>query len=107
MEIRTPQTKQFQRNIENFVCEECDHMVVGDGYSNHCPNCLVSKHVDVHPGDRAAECGGIMDVIDIFFNHGRLNFRHKCRECGHEKNNKAHKEDNIDAITSFMKNKGK
>lgn len=102
MEIVQPTTKQFTRNIEDFVCDECEMCVYGDGYRNHCPRCLVSKHVDVHPGDRAAGCGGLMDVIDIFFDHGRLVLTHKCRKCGHTKNNKTHEEDSIDRITELM-----
>ena len=52
--------RSFQRRIENFVCEHCGEKVIGDGYTNHCPKCLWSKHVDVNPGDRMAHCGGMM-----------------------------------------------
>ena len=33
----------------------------GSDHRNHCPNCLSSLHVDEEPGDRASDCGGIMD----------------------------------------------
>lgn len=96
-------TKQFQRNTENFVCDQCGFAVEGDGYRNHCPHCLVSKHVDVNPGDRAHDCGGLMDVADIFLDHGKTVLRHRCRVCGEEKNNKVHPEDSIDVIIATMK----
>ena len=30
-------------------------------YTNHCPRCLYSKHVDINPGDRAEQCDGMME----------------------------------------------
>ena len=57
--------KQFVRRREDFVCEHCGTKVVGDGYTNHCPKCLWSKHVDIMPGDRAEDCQGLMRPIDI------------------------------------------
>lgn len=95
--------KKFQRNKEDFVCESCDTVVLGDGYRNHCPSCLVSKHVDVHPGDRAELCGGLMDPVDIDLKHGKLSLVHQCRSCGTEKKNRTHVEDSVDAITRVMK----
>ncbi|MGC8981457.1 MAG: RNHCP domain-containing protein [Minisyncoccia bacterium] len=52
--------KKFQRRIEDFRCERCGTFVKGTGYIDHCPNCLWSKHVDINPGDRKANCGGMM-----------------------------------------------
>lgn len=52
------QEKKFQRQIEDFVCEKCGKEVKGDGYTDHCPRCLRSKHVDVNPGDRRSKCNG-------------------------------------------------
>lgn len=77
--------RQFQKRVEDFVCEECGAKVVGSGYTNHCPVCLASKHVDVHPGDRAAECGGLMYVVRVDFQSGGWRLLHQCRVCGHEK----------------------
>jgi hypothetical protein len=48
------QGRRFQRTIEDFECERCRMLVTGSGFTNHCPACLWSKHVDVHPGDRQA-----------------------------------------------------
>ncbi|HYC79501.1 MAG TPA: RNHCP domain-containing protein, partial [Candidatus Binatia bacterium] len=55
--------KLFQRTPENFVCENCGTKVSGNGYTNHCPNCLYSKHVDNNPGDRLNKCHGLMEPI--------------------------------------------
>ena len=41
----------FTRNIEDFTCEHCGATVKGNGYTNHCPMCLWSKHVDVDQGE--------------------------------------------------------
>ena len=57
--------KLFQKTVEDFICEHCGNKVAGDGYTNHCPNCLWSKHVDVNPGDRAAICGGMMKAVKV------------------------------------------
>lgn len=103
MQVREPQTPLFQRNKENFVCVECGNLVHGDGYRNHCPKCLHSVHVDRNPGDRAETCHGIMDVVDITMDHGRLVFVQRCRKCSMQKRIKAHPEDSIDAVTLLMK----
>jgi hypothetical protein len=103
MEVQEPQTPLFQRNKEDFSCIVCGHLVHGDGYRNHCPHCLSSLHVDNNPGDRKAKCRGIMDVVDIEMNHGRLVFVQKCRKCRMQKKIKAHPEDSIDTITRLMK----
>jgi hypothetical protein len=103
MQTAAPRTKAFQRNKEDFECVVCGHLVHGDGYRNHCPNCLTSVHVDKNPGDRAETCRGVMKVVDISMDHGRLVFVQKCAKCGIKKNIKAHPEDNVDTITALMK----
>jgi hypothetical protein len=55
----------FKKTKEDFVCEHCGKPVVGNGYTNHCPECLWSKHVDVNPGDRAATCLGLMEPVGV------------------------------------------
>lgn len=94
----TIQSKKFQRNIEDFVCEKCGFEVKGSGYTNHCPRCLWSKHVDVNPGDRLNECGGMMEPVRIEMKEGEYVIIHKCVKCGHEKRNKAAEEDNFGEI---------
>lgn len=83
----------FKRKIEDFVCENCGQIVKGDGYTNHCPKCLWSKHVDTTPGDRASDCGGMMRPDKIETKGGECDIIHKCVKCGQEKRNKMSPED--------------
>ncbi len=91
----------FTRTKEDFVCEKCGVTVVGNGYTNHCPECLWSKHVDIFPGDRAGLCGGIMEPIRVEVKNKEYTIIHKCVRCGHEKPNKAVKEDNFDMLVQI------
>jgi len=91
-------TKQFTRTIENFTCEHCGSAVVGNGYTNHCPKCLYSKHVDIHPGDRKATCGGLMQPIGVENKAGDYVLMQKCVVCGFTKRNKVVKEDDFDKV---------
>ncbi len=88
----------FIKNVEDFVCEKCGHKVQGNGYTNHCSECLWSKHVDVNPGDRANNCGGMMEPIGVDKKGSEYTILHKCTKCGFEKPNKANKEDNFQMI---------
>lgn len=88
-------TKKFIKVTEDFVCEKCGEHVEGDGYTNHCPECLWSKHVDNNPGDRASGCGGMMKPSLLGVKNIKCIIRHTCIKCGHRKNNKSSKSDNI------------
>ena len=90
--------KKFQRRTEGFTCERCGCRVLGNGYTNHCPACLWSKHVDVMPGDRASKCGGPMEPIDVQLRKGQYILLHECLVCGHVKLNKSAREDNFEQI---------
>lgn len=87
-------SKKFQKRVEDFVCEHCGEQVTGNGFTNHCPACLWSKHVDINPGDRAATCGGLMLPIGLLLRNGEKLIAHRCNSCGLEKLNKALPEDN-------------
>jgi len=91
-------SKKFQRNIEDFICEKCGKEVMGNGYTNHCPACLWSKHVDNNPGDRENLCGGLMEPMTAYFESGEWIIIQKCQKCGVEKKIKATKEDYLDSI---------
>lgn len=91
----------FKRAIEDFICEKCGNTVIGNGYTNHCPECLWSKHVDIHPGDRAGDCGGLMEPVRIEKEGKEYVIIHKCQKCGMEKKNKAVKEDNFQMIVQI------
>ncbi|MCL5257733.1 MAG: RNHCP domain-containing protein [Patescibacteria group bacterium] len=90
--------KRFQRRRENFQCEQCQIIVGGNGYTNHCPNCLWSKHVDINPGDRKAKCGGLMKPIGLDWKNKTYIIVHHCLNCGLKKRNKISKNDKIDRI---------
>lgn len=96
-------TKRFLRRIENFVCENCKKFVEGNGYTNHCPHCLFSKHVDINPGDRKATCGGIMEPESV--ENGRKGFviTFCCKKCGFVGRNKSFKDDDMDKIIELSK----
>ena len=88
----------MKRVIEDFACENCATEVTGNGYTNHCPQCLWSKHVDTEPGDRAANCGGLMEPEKIETDGTSFRITHRCTTCGHIKPNKAAKGDHVDAL---------
>lgn len=88
----------FKRTIEDFICEKCGFKVSGNGYTNHCPECLWSKHVDINPGDRASNCGGMMEPIGVSKKGSEYIILHRCVKCGLKKPNKANKRDNFQMI---------
>lgn len=79
---------RFTRRTEDFVCVQCGAAVQGDGYTNHCPHCLWSLHVDVNPGDRAAECNGPMQPVGIEQRGGEWRVVQRCTRCGHRRPNR-------------------
>ncbi len=93
--------KKFRRNIENFNCENCGLLIKGNGYTNHCPHCLYSKHVDINPGDRAATCGGLMQPIGIKIEGDKQFIYHKCVKCGFVKRNSKVTEDNMEQVIAI------
>jgi len=94
---------------ENFNCENCDFEVVGNGFTNHCPECLCSKHVDNTPGDRVMleECGCLMEPVDIKTKGGNFVIVHKCINCGVKSINRTSPEDDMDEIQRIMHKSGR
>ncbi len=90
--------RKFQRTIEDFTCENCGAKVRGDGYTDHCPVCLWSRHVDVNPGDRAADCGGLMKPMGLELKHGETRIVYICEKCGHEHRVKKAEDDDYEKI---------
>ncbi len=90
--------KNFIKKTEDFVCGHCGAKIKGNGYTNHCPACLWSRHVDIIPGDRASECEGLMEPAGIEKEHGKFAIVHKCAKCGYVKKNKADVADNFEEI---------
>ena len=77
---------------EGFVCAHCGATVrpLAKGSSrNHCPRCLWSTHVDVVPGDRGANCGGMMEPVAVEQDARRgWTIVHRCTCCGTIRRNK-------------------
>jgi hypothetical protein len=90
--------KKFKRTIEDFICEHCASLVEGSGYTNHCPNCLWSKHVDVNPGDRKAICNGLMKPVSVERKKDEYIIIHRCELCRTTKKNKTAPNDNFEQI---------
>ena len=84
---------------ETFTCKVCGWPVspagAGSSHRNHCPNCLSSLHLDDEPGDRAADCGGIMDPVAVWVRKdGEWAIIHRCRRCGALSSNRVAADDN-------------
>jgi hypothetical protein len=81
------------------------------GYRNHCPACLYSKHVDIRPGDRAEDCGGLMRPRRLEHRSGKgWVIVHECVVCGFMRPNKVadtpHGGDDIDALAALSARPG-
>ena len=70
----------------------------GDGYTNHCPACLWSVHVDVHPGDRAAACRAPMRPVQVLYERGEFVVVPQCTACGHVKRNRCAPDDDLSVL---------
>lgn len=102
----------MSRKNENvgFVCEHCGTEVApleNGSYRNHCPFCLHSKHVDMHPGDRANPCRGIMEPRGLKY-HSKKGWQivHRCLKCREERFNVAaeygNQPDQIDLLAGMV-----
>jgi len=92
----------FRRTVEDFVCGHCGAPVRGNGYTNHCPACLWSRHVDVNPGDRLSGCGGLMPPIAALHEDGRTHVVHRCEVCGHQRRNRVWPHDDREAVLALF-----
>ena len=93
--------KQFTKRDEEFVCENCGKKVSKLGYTSrdHCPHCLYSKHVDNMPGDREAECRGLLKPIQVELDSKKgYVIIYKCEKCGAIRKNKAAVDDDKDLL---------
>jgi len=84
---------------ESFVCKVCGRLVTpggaGSQHRNHCPTCLHSQHLDLEPGDRAADCGGVMEPIAVWVRkNGEWALVHRCKICGALSSNRVAADDN-------------
>ena len=91
--------KNFIKVKEDFICRNCGFNVKGTGYTNHCPKCLYSLHVDLEvPGDRASKCLGLMEPIGIEIKKGKYVIVHKCVKCEKVMRNKVSDKDDKEKI---------
>lgn len=84
---------------DTFTCKVCGRLVVsygaGSNHRNHCPYCLHSMHLDNEPGDRAADCGGIMEPVSVWVRRsGEWAIIHRCKVCGALSSNRVAADDN-------------
>ena len=80
---------------ESFVCGHCSQEVpIGDVMiRDHCPFCLWGRHLDNIPGDRAAECGGLMRPLSFSVGGGTRWIHYQCTKCNHQFRVRAHPDD--------------
>lgn len=98
--------KKFTMIDENFKCEVCGNYVSKLNYTarDHCNFCLSSKHVDINPGDRKANCGGILVPIAVEKgSKDKYKIVYKCNKCGKIKRNIMANDDNFEKILEIMK----
>jgi len=93
--------KKFIKRKEDFICKHCGFKVIGSGYTDHCPRCLWSKHVDINPGDRQAKCRGLMRPVAVGKKHGVWRIKYYCLKCGYEHWVKMAKEDDWEKIVKM------
>lgn len=100
--VKKLEGKTFKRVLEDFKCGVCDFFVKGSGYTNHCPKCLHSKHVDLNPGDRESNCQGIMVPKVVGKAKKGWFIVHQCAKCGIKKKNKVSEEDDQSEILKYI-----
>jgi hypothetical protein len=81
----------FTKINESFACAHCGHAVPKSESTcrDHCSQCLYSLHVDVNPGDRAANCGGLLKPV-AWSQHKKKGYmiHYVCEKCGEKRVNK-------------------
>lgn len=89
---------------QDFRCVGCrlDVSLVAPGtaHRNHCPNCLVSLHLDRRvPGDRGSGCRGRMEPLSLTTRpDGEWLLIHRCLTCDELSANRVAGDDNALAL---------
>ena len=103
---RENKRKQYEKGYykthacgDSFTCKVCGRLNTpenaGSDHRNHCYNCLSSLHVDDEPGDRASDCGGIMEPVAVWVKKGgEWAIIHRCKRCGKFSSNRSAADDN-------------
>ncbi len=97
----------FKKVVEDFVCEHCQKHVKGNGFTNHCPFCLWSKHVDIDPGDRAQKCGGMMEPWEVDATKPDYRVVHRCVVCGYTRTSPLLASDDFDVALAVARQSAK
>lgn len=58
--------------------------------------------MDVNPGDRAANCGGLMEPAGATQKSGETIIVHRCVVCGHIKRNRTAPEDDFELLIELV-----
>ena len=82
---------------EEFTCINCGRAVPSGGarVRDHCPFCLHGRHVDNVPGDRAAECGAVLEPKSFSIEGGEVVITYACQGCDHVFRVRAHADDQL------------
>lgn len=98
--------KQFKKNDNGFICTVCGANVLPLKYSSrdHCNKCLCSIHVDIFPGDRANDCCGVLEPIEVIYKSDKYDIVYRCQKCHKTHNNKMAKDDNFNKVLEIMRN---
>jgi DNA-directed RNA polymerase subunit RPC12/RpoP len=102
--------KKFTHIDTPFICAVCGADVPPLGYTarNHCNRCLCSLHLDVNPGDRLSDCGGVLRPVAVephARKPGVMQIVHKCAKCGKFRRNIVARDDDYDAVLAVMSKK--
>ena len=92
---------------EGFICAHCQKSVAPGGAQirDHCPYCLYGRHLDRIPGDRDANCQGLM-IPQYLESQGNTTWIHySCSDCPHTFRVRAHQDDHLLEFVQ-KKNKG-
>ena len=98
---------KFTKINENFICLHCGFQVpkAQSTCRDHCPKCLYSLHVDLNPGDRSADCGGLLVPVSYFLHKKKgIMINYVCEKCGALRLNKFLEQDSFlaDDLNSLL-----
>ena len=96
-EVQEERANFVGQGNDPFTCLVCGLEVLplsNGSFRSHCPGCLWSRHVDRVPGDRGADCGGLMEPVALEGSGTKGWFVvHVCTVCGIRRRNKAAEND--------------
>lgn len=91
---------------EAFSCINCGKDVLPLRYGtirDHCPACIHSLHVDDLPGDRANDCAGLLEPVQVEHS-GKKGYSiiYRCKRCGQKRKNRAAPDDYMDTLVKVQ-----